>query len=305
MSPPHSADTRTQSTRILVADDYQVNRKIARLMLQKAGYEVDVVANGQQAVQACRRNRYDLILMDIKMPLMDGCEATKRIRKWESEEKLKAQSSKPKGNDSRNHSAFSLQPSARAKRLAIIAMTGSVGEGSFDEAQYPGMDDCIGKPVQLVQLLAVVKKWLSANPAPAANKGPAGKSSSPARISGDSQFPLDMDRAIQEFMGKKEILYGVLHEFIMQAKLRIGAIHQAAMGYDYGAVMAEAHGLRGGAGNLRADKLASLAADLEQAADNQQPDLTNELAAELEREFKKLERYSQQFRFRAPPPQSL
>ena len=173
--------------RILVADDYEVNQKIVQLILQKSGYCVDIVENGQQAVETCQQNHYDLILMDIQMPLMDGHEATKQIRKWEkgfkAEKELKALSSKLKGKDSEELSALSFQSSARAqqspmenkegensdpnsaigippsefKRVPIIAMTGSAAPGSFDETLYPGMNDCgfliadcefTGKPVE-------------------------------------------------------------------------------------------------------------------------------------------------------------
>ncbi len=104
-----------------------------------------------------------------------------------------------------------------------------------------------------------------------------------------------MDRAIQEFMGKKEILHGVLHEFINKAKIRIDAIHQAVKRFDYGVIMAEAHGIKGGAANLTADKLANLAADLEKAGKARQPDLSADLVDKLTQEFCNLEKYVRQF----------
>ena len=66
--------------RILLVDDFEVNQKIARQHLHKGGYTVDLAANGQQAVEAFKQNRYDLILMDIDMPVIDGYEAANSIR---------------------------------------------------------------------------------------------------------------------------------------------------------------------------------------------------------------------------------
>ncbi len=84
MTNQNTATSIQKNSRILVAEDYEVNQKIAQLMLQKAGYHVDIVANGQQAIEAYKQNHYDLILMDIQMPLMDGHAATRAIREWES-----------------------------------------------------------------------------------------------------------------------------------------------------------------------------------------------------------------------------
>jgi len=283
--------------RILVADDYEVNQKIAQLILQKSGYRVDIVADGQQAVDTCQQNHYDLILMDIQMPLMDGHEATKRIREWEkgfkAEKELKAQGSKLKEKDPAELSAFNFQPSARAQRVPIIAMTGSAAPGSFDETLYPGMNDCVGKPLQRDFLLSVVKKWINAESKTCTNENPADETSAMDKRPENNQFPLDLDRAIQEFMGKKEILIGVLQEFVTSARSRIDTIRQAIQGTDYGTIGAEAHAIKGAAANLTADNLARLASDLEQAAEKQQPELTGNLADKLEQEFNNLARYNQ------------
>ena len=290
--------------RILVADDTEVNQKIAQLMLQKAGYEVDVVGNGQQAVEICRQNRYDLILMDIQMPVMDGHEATSAIRAWEM--KLKAQSSELKvekegkyqesninGKDSDELSASSFELSARAQRVPIIAMTGSAGPGSFDKTLYPGMNDSLGKPLQRDFLLAVVQKWIGAESKTQLNENPADETPAMDKRPANDSFPLDLERATQEFMGRKDILLGVLQNFSESAASRIDTIRQAVKGADYNVIGSEAHAIKGAAANLTADELANLALDLGRAADKQQTDLTAELAGKLEREFDTLKKYIQ------------
>jgi len=273
--------------RILVADDTEVNQKIAQLILQKAGYQVDVVGNGQQAVEACQQNRYDLILMDIQMPVMDGHEATGAIRAWEM--KLKAQSSKLKGTESEDLSASSIQ-----HPVTIIALTGSAGSGGFDESLYPGMNDCIGKPLQREFLLSVVQKWISKESKTHLNENPADAPPIINKRPDNNQFPLDLERAVQEFMGRKDILLGVLQKFLETTAFRFDTIRQAVEGADYRVIGSEAHAIKGAAANLTADKLARLASGLEQAAGKQQPDLTGELAGKLEREFDMLEQYVQQ-----------
>jgi CheY-like chemotaxis protein len=96
-----------QPLHILIADDLEVNQKIARLILQKAGRLIDLTENGQQALDICREYRYDFILMDLPMPIMDGYEATRQI----CELQLTAQSSKliaPKKED--GDQSFVLSP---------------------------------------------------------------------------------------------------------------------------------------------------------------------------------------------------
>jgi len=303
MTNPNTVSGIEQSPRILVADDTDVNRKIAQLILQKAGYQVDVVENGQQAVETYQQNRYDLILMDIQMPVMDGREATRKIRELELKvqssklkavEEMKAQSSKLKEQEFAHPSAFSFQPSARAQRVPIIALTGSAGTGGFDETLYPGMNDCIGKPLQRDFLLSVVQEWISADSKTHPNENPADETPAMDKRSENIRFPLDLERAIKEFMGRKDILLGVLQNFTKSAGSQIDTIGQAVKDTDYGVIGSEAHAIKGAAANLTADKLARLASDLEYAADNQQPELTDELANKLVREFNCLKKYIQQ-----------
>jgi len=258
MTNSNPASGADKSPRILVVDDTDVNQKIAQLILQRANYNVDTAANGQEAVQAHQQKPYDLILMDIQMPIMDGHEATRKIREME----LEAQSSKLKGNGSEELSASSFELSARAQRVPIIAMTGNAGTGAFDERLYPAMNDCVGKPLQMDVLLSVVQKWIIPESNPSENVCSADKAPVVESVSEEDQNPLDMDRAIQEFMGQKEILLSVLQKFLASAGSQIDRIRQAVKEADYGAIGPNAHAIKGAAANLTADKLADLAADM-------------------------------------------
>jgi CheY-like chemotaxis protein/HPt (histidine-containing phosphotransfer) domain-containing protein len=286
-----------KSQRILLTEDYEVNQKIGQLFLQNAGYLVDIAANGQQAVEAYQQNRYDLILMDIQMPIMDGYEATKRIRKWEkklnAEKELKAQSSKLKGKDSDELSAFSFQLSARAQRVPIIAMTGTFPEAGMETQNYPGINEYIRKPAKWDQVLLVVQKWVDAEYSFSMDNTSNGVVTPSDRGSKEDSSPLDMDKAIEEFLGQKEILFGILQDFVNIAGAQIENICRAVDCSDYGSIASEAHAIKGAAANLTADKLADLASDLEQAAEKQQPGLSAELADKLEQEFNNLVQYNQ------------
>ena len=268
--------------RILLAEDYEVNQKIARLMLEKSGFHVDVVANGQQAVAAYEKNRYDLILMDIQMPVMDGHEATKKIRSWEDGMRNKIE----KNSDS--NSDFQL-PTSDFKRIPIIAMTGDASMNSFAAKRYPGMDDCVSKPLQRDHLLSVMERWIECGSSCALDREPIDEIDAPAQNPNETNLPLDLDRAIDEFMGKKKILYDVLDQFMLQAGDQITGLRRAGCRADFGMVASEAHRLKGGAANLRACRLAQVASDLEKAAEGKKTEIICELIEKLAEEFHQLE----------------
>ncbi|MCD6059820.1 MAG: signal transduction histidine kinase [Moraxellaceae bacterium] len=122
--------------RILLADDNEVNRLVAGRMLEQLGYSVEIVDDGAQAVAAAARTRYDLILLDFSMPVMDGLEACRAIRAQE---------------------AAAGQPAT-----PVIALTASAYARDREACLAAGMDDFLSKPVHLRELALVVAKWLQA-----------------------------------------------------------------------------------------------------------------------------------------------
>ncbi|MCS6884945.1 MAG: two-component regulator propeller domain-containing protein [Acidobacteriota bacterium] len=121
---------RLSSLRILLAEDNPVNQKVTLRMLERLGYSADVVANGQEAVDALRRRQYDVVLMDVQMPVMDGFEATRRIvEEW-----------------------------AKEARPRIVALTAGVLKNEQEACFAAGMDDFLGKPIRLEDLNAVLER---------------------------------------------------------------------------------------------------------------------------------------------------
>jgi len=115
---------------ILLAEDNAVNQKLALRILQRLGYRADVAGNGLEVLQALQRQKYDVVLMDVQMPEMDGLEATRQIlQRW------------PEG-----------------KRPRIIAMTANVMKEDQDACAAAGMDDYLSKPIQVDALMAALSR---------------------------------------------------------------------------------------------------------------------------------------------------
>jgi len=117
--------------RILLAEDNAVNQKVALLMLRNLGYRADIAANGLEVLEAVRRQPYDIILMDVQMPEMDGLEATQRL--------------------------LQIRPVA-ADRPWIVALTANAMQGDREICQAAGMDDYISKPIKASELKAALAR---------------------------------------------------------------------------------------------------------------------------------------------------
>jgi PAS domain S-box-containing protein len=125
-----------RQARVLVADDVTINQRVAAGILREVGLRSDIVSDGVQAVAACEHTAYDLILMDVQMPEMDGLEATRRIR------------------------AKQLPASPLQKRVSIIALTANVLPSDRQKYLDAGMDDFVSKPIIAENLVEVLERWL-------------------------------------------------------------------------------------------------------------------------------------------------
>jgi two-component system sensor histidine kinase/response regulator len=135
------AENRRHNTRILLVEDNLINQKLALKILENLGFRIDVAVNGLEAVEAVSSRPFDLILMDVQMPEMDGLTASRRIR--ENEEKVAV-----------GHKQEVFHP------IPIIAMTAGAMVGDREKCLEAGMNDYISKPIKVAQLTETIEKWL-------------------------------------------------------------------------------------------------------------------------------------------------
>ncbi|CAK9194126.1 unnamed protein product [Sphagnum troendelagicum] len=154
--------TPKPSSKILLAEDNKVNIMVAQSMLKRLGYSLKVVGNGADVIQALKQSTYDLILMDVCMPLMDGLEATRRIRHYE---RTGSWSYYPADSFEQQHHSPELIhiSSSDAKlptRIPIVALTANALPDNVEECFQHGMDSFIAKPVTFLKLEQVLKKFI-------------------------------------------------------------------------------------------------------------------------------------------------
>jgi len=235
------------SSRILLVEDYPTNQKVALSYLKGGGYEVDIANNGKHAVDLFEKNDYDLILMDIQMPEMDGVTATKVIREME-------------------------QIKNSGSKIPIIAVTANAMKGDKEKYINAGMDDYLSKPLKKNELLAIVEYNLMMN-----DDNVLSEADYATQLSLDYQInTMDFALGIQEFGGDKELFFEVLNEFISIATDQINFMNDAVLKSDFDLIAKEAHSIKGGSANLKADDFASAAKDLEMAAKEKNMDKTKE-----------------------------
>jgi signal transduction histidine kinase/DNA-binding response OmpR family regulator len=124
-------DVTVKPIRVLVAEDNTLNQKVVLLQLKRLGYRADVVANGLEVLEACKRVPYDIVIMDCQMPEMDGYEATRKLRQQEQ----------------------------GTHHTAVIALTASARPEDRESCLQAGMDDYLSKPVQYTALAEILGKW--------------------------------------------------------------------------------------------------------------------------------------------------
>ncbi len=250
----------TAEGKILIAEDYPINRHLIEHHLTSVGYHATFVENGLQAVDACDADQFDLILMDINMPEMDGFEATETIRAGESAN----------------------------RDVPILALTASAEVHTRNKCVKGGMNDVITKPIRRDVFLATVERFFAhtvresrtvidvEHPEPGAVHDPAA----------ESRF--DHDLLLQQFGGNGQLANMVFKRFFETAGRQLSMMREALDNGDLEPVRREAHKLKGGAGSLTAMILANVARDLEDAAQTGEAERADQLLGQLSDEYSKL-----------------
>ncbi len=248
-----------RSGRILLVEDSHVNQVVATAMLKKVGYQVDAVGNGLEAVEAVRTLPYDVVLMDLAMPEMDGFEATAEIRRLPGPQ----------------------------SRIPIIAMTANALPGDRERCLAQDMSDYITKPIDCNRLLAGMEQWIGSDssrctredgvkPGSGASVGGGGANE------GDEVGRIDLNilRQLEEDT-EPQLLGRAVGMFIDETNTRLAQIVRATATGDWGRLQREAHTLKSSAGTFGATGLQDHARRLDEACKHGDHALASALAAAI------------------------
>ena len=242
---------------VLLVDDNDLNQEVATELLRGAGLVVDVAENGQIAVDKVQAGQFDVVLMDMQMPVMDGVTATRILREM-----------------------------PQFDALPIIAMTANAMQADREACRAAGMNDHVAKPIEPRDLFATLLRWVKPREqpagddlpqsAPAAN-APAPEPELPKGIAG-----LDVELGLRRVLGKKSMYVGMLRKFVAGQRGAVDGVLQALDAGDWDTAVRTAHTTKGVCGNIGASGTQALAGDLEQALKDREPRETlDDLAAAL------------------------
>ena len=235
----------TRALHVLVAEDNKINQQLAAVMLRHVGHKVDVVENGEEAVEAVRTSAYDVVLMDMQMPLLDGMQATERIR--------------------------ALPPPAN--RVTIIAVTAHAMAGAREEYLAAGMDDYLPKPIEPGILFSKLAAVFAVDGASATTDNP------------EAMRDAVLDHAHLASLAvhlPAENVRQLLLLFLDQIEAQIVTLEALSAGGDLAALEREAHTLAGSSGNVGALRLSGLARGIEAASKDADAERVARLARGLD-----------------------
>jgi CheY-like chemotaxis protein len=221
-----SVQERSRSLNVLLVEDHAINQKLAVALLERWGHRVTVADNGQIALDQFDRQKFDVVLMDMMMPVMDGLEATRAIRSRES-----------------------------ARRTPIIAMTANAMEADRDRCIEAGMDDYLSKPIKAQELQSMLARYADAVTVPAVL---AAVASAPAAAVFD--YVAALAAADQEIVGI------IAEAFVEQWPVDLEKIRKALARGDCKVVLHTSHALKGTLSMFGARPASELAARIEAAA---------------------------------------
>ena len=258
-------DRKKIEGRILLVEDNSVNQQVTLGMLKAIGCHADSAWNGKEALDAIARERYDLVLMDCQMPVLDGYEATRILRDRERE-------------------------SGGGAPLTVVALTANALPGDSDRCLAAGMDDYLSKPFTIQKLQDTLAKWVKRDgkPEPAGDVGPPAEMSAAAqeRTSPINPAVLDGIRAL-DADGAQGLLGKVLSLYLSDSPILVEGILSAARKGDGEPLRRAAHTLKSSSANVGAINLSELCRKIEEMARSGEiPAAGNPLLERLEEEYR-------------------
>jgi len=274
--------TAARNVRLLLAEDNITNQQVALGMLKKLGLRVDAVANGLEAVKALESIPYDLILMDVQMPEMDGFEATRTIRNWQME---------PEADAGDHVSALR----KRASHIPIVAMTAYAMEGDRDKCLAVGMNDYVSKPLSPTALVEALNKWLPKDAAstegatgPSDHPTPASYDDAEAENAGPPVF--DREDMINRLMGDEKLGQAVTARFLEDLPRQVGELKTYLEKGEAESVQRQVHSIKGASANIGGKALYVVAFEMEKAASAGDLETVKNRLADMEKQVDQLKR---------------
>jgi two-component system sensor histidine kinase/response regulator len=230
---PASAPAATSALRVLLAEDDVVNQRLARTVLEHRGFTVATAGNGREALDRCLKERFDVVLMDVQMPLMDGFEVTAAIRRSES---------------------------AGGPRMPIVGVTAQAMKGDRERCLAAGMDEYVSKPIRPEELFKAIDAAVSRQP----RKERIASAASSWEV-------LDKRDLLALVGGDFEAVRELARLFLEDGPRRLAVIQAALEANDQRAVCGAAHAMRGSASSICGRRTADAALRLEEAAEAGDP----------------------------------
>lgn len=238
---PDSPVTARRPIRVLIAEDNPINQKVAAGQLKELGYESEIAASGVQVLEALRRGGFDLILMDCQMPVMDGYEATRRIRagtelSW--------------------------------REIPIVAMTANAMQGDREKCLAAGMNDYLSKPIEEEELKAVLERWQPRDPLmpprkPAVQRSDRPGDHNPAAQRPDGNALVDLHRLMKVSCGSSARARALMELYLDQTKQALADLRRAIHENASSEVEQIAHRCRGASSTCGVTALLSSLGQLE------------------------------------------
>jgi len=260
---------QNHATSVLLVEDNAINQQVAVAILHKQGYKVDIAGDGLQALSLFQSNQYHLILMDCQMPVMDGFEATRKMRKMEHEQGL--------------------------ARTPIIALTANVLDAGREACLSSGMDDFLVKPIRIKAICDVFSRFKIKDDVVGKGVASNGDTLTRDRSHDDIDLSLHFDFRLLDDLVEvlpEEQYTEIVLLFIKGANTRLTELQIAIQNLDMDAIEFSAHSLKGSSANFGAQKLSEICGALiDMARKNDTAVDFSDLLAETEREFELVSKY--------------